>query len=169
MVVFEFFTTERCTAANIHSRVRIVYRGGSIGRSSVRRCVNTFKSAQTSIDDIPRSGRPPTLSDWWQLVASWWNDPCKLGCHSTWNCCKFEFWTWCCAKDYRVSMMQKNVCQMGASIVITLSPTLNDRRLQACSELLSIFQVEEQYFFQFLTKDVAWVYQYDLETKRQSM
>ena len=66
-------------------------------------------------------------------------------------------------------MMQKNVCQMGASIVITLSPTLNDRRLQACSELLSIFQVEEQDFFQFLTKDVAWVYQYDLETKRQSM
>jgi len=58
--VIEFLVKEEIPAADIHRRLQRVYGDVCRGASSVRRGVKHFKDGNTSIEDQPRSGRPPT-------------------------------------------------------------------------------------------------------------
>ena len=60
--VIEFLVKEEIPAVEIHQRLQRAYGSVCMGASSVRRWVKHFKDGNTSIQDVPRSGRPRTAS-----------------------------------------------------------------------------------------------------------
>jgi len=60
--VIKFLVKEEIPAAEIHQRIQRPYGSVCMGASSVRRWVKHLKDGKMSIQDEPRSGRPPTAS-----------------------------------------------------------------------------------------------------------
>ena len=61
-MVIVFFVKEEIPVAEIHQRLQRPYGSVCMGASSVRRWVKHLKDGKMSIQDEPRSGRPPTAS-----------------------------------------------------------------------------------------------------------
>ncbi|KAJ4429657.1 hypothetical protein ANN_21858 [Periplaneta americana] len=60
--VIKFLVKEETSAVEIHLRLQRAYGDVCMGASSVRRWVKYFEDGNTSIQDEPHSGRPPTAS-----------------------------------------------------------------------------------------------------------
>lgn len=73
------------------------------------------------------------------------------------NCCKLQLWIWYCAKDCREPRQQESVPHQ-------LTSALKDKRM-CVQTILLVWTFSPN----FLTEDMAWVYQYNAETKKQSM
>ncbi|KAJ4427530.1 hypothetical protein ANN_25178 [Periplaneta americana] len=60
--VIKFLDKEEKSSAEIQLRLQRAYGDVCMGASSVRRLVKHFENGNTSIQDVPRSGRPRTAS-----------------------------------------------------------------------------------------------------------
>jgi len=60
--IIEFLVKEEIPTADIHHKLQRVYGDMCLGASSVWRWAKHFKDGNTSIQDLPRSGRPQTAS-----------------------------------------------------------------------------------------------------------
>lgn len=61
--VIKFLCTEGAKAANIETRLRLVYGDNTLSKRAVYVWVAHFKEGRITIFDEPRSGRPKTSTD----------------------------------------------------------------------------------------------------------
>lgn len=165
--VIEFLVKEEIPAAEIHRRLQPAYGSVCMGASSVPRWVKHFKDENTSIQDEPRSGRPPTAS------TERNNDRVDEIIQD----------------DRRVTMdtiaqtlgighnaVQEMIESLGYRKVSSrwvprlLTKDHKGQRKAITSELLQRYRKEgDEFLLRIVTGDESWFHHFEPETKRQSM
>lgn len=144
-----------------------VYGDETMSRSRVFEWCKRFKEGREDVEDDPRSGRPSTsrneanvervkqmVRDDRRLTVRQIADELGMNHNSVW-------------KIITEDLGMQKVC---AKMVPRL---LNDdqkgRRMQVCQDILERLETEPDFLRRVITGDESWVFEYDPETKRQSL
>ncbi|KAK8395421.1 hypothetical protein O3P69_006220 [Scylla paramamosain] len=144
-----------------------VYGDETMSRSRVFEWCKRFKEGREDVEDDPRSGRPSTsrneanvervkqmVRDDRRLTVRKIADELGMNHNSVW-------------KIITEDLGMRKVC---AKMVPRL---LNDdqkgRRMQVCQDILERLETEPDLLRRVITGDESWVFEYDPETKRQSL
>lgn len=166
--VIKFLCKEGCTATEIHLRMTNVYGSECPSYATVTRWFNEFKRGRTEIQDDQRPGRPTTSTDWDHSAQA------ELLIMNNRRIKVSEI-----ASELNISYGSTFTIIhdiLGMSKVsarwVPRNLSIQDRhhRLHSSEELLGLIQNNpEDFFARLVTGDETWLYQWDPETKQQSM
>lgn len=165
--VIKFLTLEGQSPSDIHDRMLKVYNEKCPSKATVYTWVNETKWRRDSLRDLPRSGRPKTVSveEIIQKVEEFVMTDRRVKVREIAN--KMGISTERVWKILHEDLGMKKVCARWVPKLLT--PSQKQDRVDICNDNLELLNENWNLLSTLITGDETWVHYYDPETKQQSM